>query len=54
MGRGRVNHGQGEVPCRSEEVKTQVIRVGDGLSLGVRMVGRGNWRGVRLGGEGPG
>ena len=54
VGRGRVDHRQGGVPCCSEGVETRVVRVSDGLNLGVRMVGRGNWRGVRLGGEGPG
>ena len=53
MGRGRVDLGQERIPCRSEEVKTQVIWVGDDLGLGVQVVGGGYRHGVRIGGERP-
>ena len=48
-----MDRGQGIVPCRGEEVKTQVIRVGDDLGFGVQVVGGGNGHGVRIGGERP-
>jgi hypothetical protein len=33
-------------PCCGGETNTQVIRVGDGLGLGVRVLGRGDGRRV--------
>ena len=54
MGRGIMDRGQGGGPCPGEKVITHVIRVMDGRSLGVRMVGGGGGSAVQFGGDGVG